>query len=136
MLNVFATRLGRVADQTDALTAKTRAEPGRDRRLRVLRLRSRALDAAVVLAALAGGSTCATVLVLFLGELLGKAAAGSLFALFGGAVLLTLGAIAAFVVEMLLAARGVRIAVDNTVSELGASAPAAAGADQPTAEAP
>ncbi len=117
LLNVFATRLGRVADQTDALAAKTRAEPGRDLRLRVLRRRSRALDAAVVLAALAGGLTCATVLVLFLGELLGKAAAGILFSLFGGAILFTLGAIAAFVGEMLLAARGVRLAVDTVVGE-------------------
>ena len=117
LLNVFATRLGRVADQTDALAAKGRIGPGRDRLLQVLRLRSRALDAAVVLAALAGGLTCATVLVLFLGELLGKAAAGILFALFGGAIVLTLGAIIGFVAEMLLAARGVRIAVDDSAGE-------------------
>ena len=123
LLNVFATRLGRVADQTDALAAKERSGPGRDRRFEVLRLRSRALDAAVVLAALAGGLTCATVLVLFLGDLLGRAAANILFALFGGAIVLTLASITAFVAEMLLAARGVRLAVDETVSEGEATRP-------------
>ena len=77
LLNVFASRLGRVADQTDAL-ARTTKDLGRDarlRRLRRLRLRSRALDFAVVLAALGGAFTCSAVLVLFLGELRGKGAA-------------------------------------------------------------
>ncbi len=117
LLNVFAARLGRVADQTDALAAKQPGEPARDSRLRVLRLRSRALDVSVVLAALAGGLTCSTVLVLFLGELLGKAAASILFALFGGAIVFTIGSITGFVVEMLLAARGVRLAADHGMSE-------------------
>src|SRR3982751_1828093 len=91
LLNVFATRLGRVADQTDLLAAQAEPEAGREARLRRLRRRSHALDASVVLAALAGGLTCATVLVLFLSELIGRAAAGILFGLFAGAVLLTLG---------------------------------------------
>ena len=125
LLNVFATRLGRVADQADALAVKDRAESGLDRRLRVLRLHSRALDAAVVMAALAGGLTCATVLVLFLSQLLGNAAAEVLFALFGGAIVLTLGAIVGFVAEMLLAARGVRSAVDNSMGGLAANPPGA-----------
>ncbi len=112
LLNVFASRLARVADQADRLSTQVK-EPSRDQRLRVLKWRSRALDWAVVLAALAGTSTCAAVLVLFLGEVRGTSGANLLFLVFGGAIVLTMGALAAFVVEMLLAARGVRLTVDH-----------------------
>ncbi len=108
LLNVFATRLGRVSDQTDAVAARAAAGPDSAPRLRVLRLRSRALDAAVVLAALAGALTCGAVLVLFLGAILGRSAALVLFVVFGAAIVFTMGALLAFVVEMLLAAGGVR----------------------------
>lgn len=37
-----------------------------------------------------------------------------LFFVFGGAIILTMGALGAFVTEMLLAARGVRLAVDHS----------------------
>jgi hypothetical protein len=79
----FASRLGRVADQADALP-KTDKSPARDDRLRLLRVRSRALDFAV---ALAGAFTCSAVLVLFLGELHG--AANLLYLFFGGGIVLT-----------------------------------------------
>jgi hypothetical protein len=62
----------------------------------------------VVLAALGGVATCCTVLLLFLGEVLGRGAATTLFIVFGGAVVFTMGALGAYVVEMLLAARGLR----------------------------
>jgi hypothetical protein len=116
LLNVFATRLGRVADQTHAL-ATTSQQPDHDMRLRILRWRSRALDWAVGLAATSGALTCATVLVLFLGEVLGAGAANLLFLLFGGAIVLTMGALFAFVIEMLLAARGVRRMLDHSAVE-------------------
>lgn len=115
LLNVFATRLGRVADQADALAEKM-ADESRDRRLNVLRWRARALDVAVVLAAVAGAATCGAVLVLFLGEVKGSAAADTLFLLFGSALVLTMGALIAFVIEMLLAGRGVRRLVDISLS--------------------
>jgi len=114
LLNVFASRLGRVADQTDAL-AKTAKDAARDDRLRLLRLRSRALDFAVVLAALAGAFTCSAVLVLFLGEIRGRGAASLLYLFFGGGIVLTMGALLAFVVEMLVAATGVRLTVNRSV---------------------
>ncbi len=114
LLNVFASRLGRVADQADAL-AKTDKSPARDDRLRLLRVRSRALDFAVVLAALAGAFTCSAVLVLFLGELLGAGAANLLYIFFGGGIVLTMGALLAFVIEMLVAATGVRHTVNRSV---------------------
>ena len=112
LLNVFASRLARVSDQAELL-ARQEKEPVRDQRLRVLKWRSRALDWAVVLAAVAGALTCAAVLVLFLGEVLGSSGATLLFFVFGGGIVLTMAALAAFVIEMLLAARGVRLTVNR-----------------------
>jgi hypothetical protein len=112
LLGVFAARLARVADKVDSLTLQAK-EASRDRELSILKLRSRALDVAVVLAALAGGLTSATVLVLFLGQVRGTGAATFLFLAFGGAIVLTIASLAAFVAEMLLAARGVRTAADR-----------------------
>jgi hypothetical protein len=119
LLNVFAGRLGRVADQTDALAAEPSGAPGRDQRLRTLRLRAYAMDWAVVLAALAGALTCGAILILFLGEVLGKEAASLLFLMFGGAIVLTMGALLAYVVEMLLAARVIRRVVAHSIERGG-----------------
>lgn len=115
LLNVFATRLGRVADQTDALAGQPSQTAGREERLQVLRWRSRALDWAVLLAAIAGAQTCGTVLVLFFGDVLGSDAAGLLFLLFGAAIVFTMAALLAFVAEMLLAAHGIRQRVSSSV---------------------
>jgi hypothetical protein len=119
LLNVFATRLGRVADQADALAGQPTETVGRDARLRVLRWRSRALDWAVLLAAMSGALTCGTVLVLFFAVVLGRNAAGLLFLLFGAAIVFTMGALLAFVAEMLLAAHGVRQRVAESVRSSG-----------------
>ncbi len=72
------------------------------------RKRTRVLDIAVVLATFGGILTCASVLVLFIGALAGINMAGTLFTLFGGAILVAIGALTAFGYEMLLASRGVR----------------------------
>ena len=77
LVNVFATRLGRVSDQADKL-AEQGEEPGRETALRLLSWRSRALDIAVLLAALAGASTCGAALALFLGAVRGSAGASLL----------------------------------------------------------
>jgi hypothetical protein len=53
------------------------------------------------------------VLILSLSELRETAAARYLFLYFGGAIVLTMGSLGVFVTEMLLTARGVRLAVDN-----------------------
>jgi Protein of unknown function (DUF2721) len=63
--------------------------------------------------ALAGGLTCATVLVLFFSEIRAMDVARLLFLSFGGAILQTMASLTAFVLEMLLAARGVRQTVDR-----------------------
>jgi len=116
LLNVFSARLARVADQVDA-AAKEVDDADADhaallaRRLQHLRWRTLALDAAVGLGAAGGTLTCVTVLALFLGETGGFALATALFVSFGLAIACTLGAIAAYTVEMLLASQHVRAAV-------------------------
>lgn len=113
LVGVFAARLARVADRAHTLSQEGTA-PMRDELLTVLRSRLRALEVAVVLSALSGGSTCVAVLVLFLGEVRGTTAATFLYLSFGGAIVLTAAALAAFVTEMLLAARIARQTVVGT----------------------
>jgi hypothetical protein len=113
LLNVFSTRLGRVSDKVDQLaqqlvTADAEARERISAQLAFQRLRSWVLDAAVVLGALAGVATCGATLTLFVGALRDRAGASILFLLFGGAVLCTLGALAAFMAEMLIAGHGLR----------------------------
>ena len=112
LLGVFSNRLARVADRVDRLSADTK-DSVRDELLVRLRLRTHVLDVAVVLSAMAGGFTCAAVLVLFLGEVRGATAARWLYTSFGAAIVLTMASLAAFMVEMLLTTRGVRRTVDR-----------------------
>jgi hypothetical protein len=110
LLNVFSTRLARVAD----LIAKAIEGADSDKAAAItaelahLRRRSVALDTAVVLAAVAGAATCASVLTLFVGALKDATVASVLFTSFGLAVVSTMGAIGAFTLEMLMAGSGMR----------------------------
>ena len=113
LVNVFSTRLGRVSDQADKLAEQGRVAPDHHLKLSLLRLRSQALDWAVILAAFAGASTCGAALALFLGAVRGSAGANLLFWLFGGAIVLTVAALVAFMIEMLIAGRGVRRMLDH-----------------------
>src|SRR5579883_1586367 len=104
LLNVFATRLARVADRVDQITKEMEsAEPEQitalARQMARLRRRSLALDVAVVLAAVAAAATCASVV------------ASALFATFALAVVCTIGAILAYTSEMLMTGVGVRAEV-------------------------
>ncbi len=109
LLNVFAGRLARVADQADALTKATdeAAKPA-DERLGVLKRRALILDVAVVLATGAAAATCLSILTLFLFALSNREIASILLMLFGLAILLTLGSIVAFGLEMVLSNRAMR----------------------------
>ena len=115
LLNVFSTRLGRVADKVDTLSSDL-IGAGPDeaaalaRRLAYLRRRSLLLDLAVVLASFGGMLTGIAVLTLFVGALRDASAASVLFVCFGLALVCTILAILAFLTEILLAGRGVRIA--------------------------
>jgi hypothetical protein len=113
LLAVFSTRLGRVADKVDRLTEIIETAEGDhalrlSRQLTYLVRRSATLDIAVVLGSLGGAATCASVLVLLLGFLWDTSAARTLFVVFGSALVFTLGALIAFVIEMLMAGRGLR----------------------------
>ena len=125
LLGVFNTRLARISDQVKTLAERaTAAETDGaaratvERRLFYLRRRSHMLDAAVILGALSGACTCGTVLALFLGLLRARATVGLLFFLFGIAILCTIGALAAFLTEVLWASRGVRADVEAHFNQL------------------
>jgi hypothetical protein len=113
LLNVFSTRLARVtakADQTvkDLTGADTDTAAIVRNQLLSLRRRTLALDAAVILTAVAGAATCTTVLLLFLGAFAGNATDLALLWAFGTAIVCALGAIAAYAAEMLMAGTGIR----------------------------
>lgn len=110
LMNVFSTRLARVADLINKVSeGGGTGEPiAVNARLAHLRRRSLALDAAVVLAAIGGAATCVSVLTLFVGALKEATVASVLFITFGLAVVCTIGAIAAFTAEMLMAGSGMR----------------------------
>ena len=122
LLNVFSTRLSRVADRVEAASKDLEGADEDDRKilsaqLKDLHRRSVVLDVAVVLSAVGGAATCAAVLVLFLGALREATIANALFGLFGLAVVCALCAIAAFAVEMLLAGTGIRAEVAHRRGE-------------------
>jgi hypothetical protein len=117
LLNVFSTRLARVADQVDAVAKQIDDADAETAALMSVRLthlhqRSLALDAAVALAGVGGAMTCITVLALFIGEAGGFPTAAMLLVTFGLAIACTLAAIAAYSVEMLMASRRVRAEVE------------------------
>lgn len=118
LLNVFTTRLARISDQVKVLADQTRDDVATMHRLGSLRRRSLLLDLAVILGAFAGACTCGTVLALFLGLLLAKATVAPLFFLFGIAVICTIGALTAFLFEVLLASRHIRAEVARQVNEV------------------
>ena len=118
LLSVFSLRLARVADKVDSISQATKGASPEEAHALSLQLmhfrhRSLALDVAIVLAGIGGAATCASVLTLFVGALRDITAAFVLFALFGLAILCAIGAITAFIVEMLLSSIGIR----NTVAE-------------------
>lgn len=110
LLNVFSTRLARISDQVDKALTQT---PLRPRQLARLRLRSRALDMAVLVAAIAGVLTCGAAMTLFIGALRDAGTGKLLFTLFGGALGSAIVALGAFSFEMVLAGRTVRDKVDE-----------------------
>ncbi len=119
LLNVFATRLARVADRVEAITkALDDSSPAEaailSAQLGQLHRRSLALDIAVLLGAVGGAATCGAVLALLVGELQESAVASVLFALFGLAVVCALGAIIAYTAEMLMAGTGIRAEVAHS----------------------
>jgi hypothetical protein len=113
LLNVFASRLARVADQLDKLGGlieggcdATRAQANAD--VARLHRRSLVLDAAVVLGTLGAAATCLSIMTLFLLAISNKSIADVLLLLFGLAVLCTLGSVIAFGLEMVMSNNAMR----------------------------
>lgn len=116
LLNVFSTRLGRVSDQVDNVARDLGKADAAEavvlsHRLGHLRARSLFLDVAVVLGSFGACLTGCAVLTLFVGALRDRATATVLFGCFGLALICLISAIGAFLVETLLAGRGVRVRV-------------------------
>jgi hypothetical protein len=113
LLNVFASRLARVSDRSHVVASSLEVATGRPRErleaeLRFLQQRTRVLDAAVLLGTLAGGATCLAAAALFVGSLRDSVVSGLLYVTFGLALLFTSGALVAFMIEVLLASRGLQ----------------------------
>lgn len=104
ILNVFATRLGRISDRVHAAA---KADPPDLRRLDALRVHSRLLDLAVLSIAVSGVATCCAAMTLFLGTLRIKGQ-HVLFAFFGAALIFAIAGLCLFVTEVLLAGRLIR----------------------------
>lgn len=113
LLNVFSARLARVADQVDRVTRELEdpRTPDRPMRLRLLRRlsrRSMAMDVAVVLGTLAGVATSGAALTLFLGAFRERGPVWALYVSFGAALVCTVGALTAYMAEMLMASQSLR----------------------------
>jgi len=113
LLNVFSTRLGLVGDRVEQITkALDTADPERAAALKsqLIRLyrRTLALDAAVILSAVAKAAICGAVLLLFAGALGDESVGLALLIAFGCAIICALGAILAYAAEMLMAGTGIR----------------------------
>ena len=125
LLGVFTTRLARISDLVKSLSEVVGANQVGDqvlrRRLGYLQRRSHALEIAVILASIAGACTCGTVLALFLALLRSRATGAVLFFLFGVAVVCTIGALGAFLAEVLYATRGIRVDVAHKFERLDRS---------------
>ncbi len=116
LLAVFSMRLARISDRVDYLVQQlAKANPKEAEKLKVqfrhLHHRSLTLDVAVILGALAGAATCGAALVLFIAALHNKSGTAALFSLFGAAVLCTIGSLIAFLTEVLMAGRNLRVGV-------------------------
>jgi Protein of unknown function (DUF2721) len=116
LLNVFNTRLSQVSDHREHVEEMLRGDDADDTmeqpllraHLKRLRRRTLVLDAAVVMGAIGGASTCGAAFVLFLGSMRNTAIASWLFLLFGLALGCTASALVAFLADSLLAWHGVR----------------------------
>ena len=102
-----------MGNHVDALAEQLEADGPIDRRklrrrLAYLRRRSHVLDAAVMMGTLGGVATSCAALLLFVGTLRDRPGM-SLFVAFGLALLFTMGALVAFLIEMLLAIVGYAI---------------------------
>lgn len=115
LLNLFNTRLARVSDHIEKATDALKAAANRAERLHLhrhlthLHRRTLLLDASILLGAVGGASTCGAAFVLFLGSLRDSAVASWLVMMFALALACTVGALATFLCDSLVAWHGLRV---------------------------
>nr|WP_220795036.1 DUF2721 domain-containing protein [Gluconacetobacter sacchari] len=115
LLNLFNTRLARVSDHIEKAneTLETTQEKAKrhylHQHIRHLHRRTLLLDASILLGAVGGASTCGAAFVLFLGSLRDSSVASWLVVMFGLALACTVGALATFLCDSLLAWHGLRV---------------------------
>ena len=115
LLNLFNTRLARVSDHLETIASNMLDEDDSDRiaalHTHSIRLHRRTLilDVSIILGAVGGAATCGAALVLFLGSLRNSSAGSWLVLLFGIALACTMGALATFIADSVLAWHGLRM---------------------------
>lgn len=106
-LNVFVARLARISDRVNEIFDIVASREGeiRSRQIQLAHLRRRtlALEIAVILASLSGVCTCISVIGLLAGAIREQVRDQLLFWFFGAAVAGLIGALLAFLFEMLIA---------------------------------
>ena len=120
LLNVFTARLARISDRVYRIAHELKASR---KELTRLRLRSRILDGAVLLAAVSGALTCFAALIMFLGALRNAGAGAMLFGAFGGALACAILALGAFCAETLLSGRTVLENADDATDAIDRQTP-------------
>lgn len=138
LINVFSTRLGRVADRVDQLSAQLGAASPKEvayltRQLTLLRRRTVLLDVAVLFGGAGAGLTCLAALLLFVSPhdpMVIRLLVGA----FGLALVFAMAALCAFLAETLLSGLAVRTTVDDKTeaAEEAGAADRGRHADGPT----
>lgn len=114
LLALFNTRIAKVRDQVehaaDLISKESDATAGAQLRTQMAQLHRRvaALDASIVLGAVAGAATCLSVFMLFVGDVKGFDIGDWLIALFGLALACIIASLLAFLIDTLLALQGLR----------------------------
>ncbi len=112
-LGVMTARLARVVDRARALEALLTKHPADARQihddLKVLQKRTRYLNAAITMCGFSAVLIALVVICLFANAFFGSGLAGTIALLFVGAMLLITGAYVAFLIEVRVATRNLRI---------------------------
>lgn len=115
LLNVFNTRLSRVADHAEHIADLLKAEqdPAAARKLfthlRRLHRRRSVLDTSILFGALGGAATCGAAFTLFVVTARDATAGWVLFSLFGAALGFTVAALMAFLIDGVFGWHGIRV---------------------------
>ncbi len=115
LLNMFNLRMSRVADHAEHVSDLLEKETDEPKAAKLyahmtrLQRRTSVMDTAIVLGGLGGAFTCAAAFALFVVTVREAAGGWALFLLFGAALVFTIAALMAFLVDGILAWHGIRV---------------------------